>query len=119
MTSCRRGRLRKLHAGVLLPWTRPPSALRLDPERPRDPAGVRVEEAEAVVVRELFAQYLAPGGSLAGLAKRLYTLGVPTPMGKRCWHPNTIRLILTNPAYTGQVYAGRRRTRDARLRWSA
>jgi len=115
----RRGRLRKLQAGVLLPWTRPPYALRLDPERPRDPAGVRVEEAEAAVVRELFAQYLEPGGSLAGLAKHLYALGVPTPTGKRCWHPNTIRLILTNPAYTGQVYAGRRRVRRAQLRWSA
>jgi site-specific DNA recombinase len=115
----RRGRLRKLQAGALLPWTRPPYALRLDPERPRDPAGVRVEEAEAAVVRELFAQYLEPGGSLAGLAKHLYALGVPTPTGKRCWHPNTIRLILTNPAYTGQVYAGRHRVRHAQLRWSA
>jgi site-specific DNA recombinase len=34
----RRGRLRELQAGGLLPWTRPPYALRLDPERPRDPA---------------------------------------------------------------------------------
>jgi site-specific DNA recombinase len=67
----RRGRLRTLQAGVLLPWTRPPYALRLDPERPRDPAGVRVEEAEAVVVRELFARYVEPGGSRAGLAKPL------------------------------------------------
>jgi site-specific DNA recombinase len=115
----RRGRLRKLQAGVLLPWTRAPYALRLDPARPRDPAGVRVEEAEAVAVRELFAQYLEPGASLAGLAKHLYTLGVPTPTGKRCWHPNTIRLLLTNPASTGQVYSGRRRVRRARLRWSA
>jgi site-specific DNA recombinase len=88
-------------------------------ERPRDPAGVRVEEAEAAVVRELFAQYLEPGGSLAGLAKHLYALGVPTPTGQRCWRPNTIRLILTNPAYTAQVYAGRRRVRRAQLRWSA
>jgi hypothetical protein len=46
----RRGRLRKLRAGTLLPWTRPPYGYRLDPERPRDPAGVRVDEAEAAVV---------------------------------------------------------------------
>ena len=50
----RRGRRRKLPAGVLLPWTRPPYGYRLHPERPRDPAGVRVEEAEAAVVRELW-----------------------------------------------------------------
>jgi site-specific DNA recombinase len=30
----RRGRLRKLRAGALLPWTRPPYGYRLDPERP-------------------------------------------------------------------------------------
>lgn len=99
----RRGRRRKLQAGVLLPWTRAPYGYRLDPELPRDPAGVRVEEAEAAVVREVFAQYLEPGGSLAGMAKRLFALGVPTPTGKRCWHPNTVRLLLTNPAYIGQV----------------
>ncbi len=33
----RRGRLRKLRAGTLLPWTRPPYGYRLDPGRPRDP----------------------------------------------------------------------------------
>src|SRR5262245_35657828 len=115
----RRGRLRKLQAGVVLPWTRAPYGYRLDPEHPRDPAGVRVEEAEAAVVREVFAQYLEPGGSLAGVAKRLCALGVPTPTGKRCWHPNPVRLLLTNPAYTGQVYAGRSRTRPAQARWSA
>ena len=43
----RRGRLRKLRAGSLLPWTRPPYGYRLDPERPRDPAGVRLDEVEA------------------------------------------------------------------------
>ena len=35
----RRGRLRKLRAGVLLPWTRPPYGYRVDFGRPRDPAG--------------------------------------------------------------------------------
>ncbi len=43
----RRGRLRKLRAGILLPWARPPYGYRVDPERPRDPAGVRLAEAEA------------------------------------------------------------------------
>ena len=48
----RRGRLRKLRAGTLLPWTRPPYGYRVDPERPGDPAGVRLDEAEAAVVRD-------------------------------------------------------------------
>src|ERR671932_1880604 len=42
----RRGRLRRLRAGTLLPWTRPPYGYRLEPERQRDPAGVRVDEEE-------------------------------------------------------------------------
>lgn len=39
----RRGRQRKLQAGLLLPWTRPPYGYRLDPEQPRNPQRVRVE----------------------------------------------------------------------------
>src|SRR3954452_24697000 len=37
----RRGRQRKLEAGLMLPWTRPPFGYRVYPDRPRDPAGVR------------------------------------------------------------------------------
>src|SRR3954449_6670271 len=50
----RRGRLRKLEAGTLLPWTRPPYGYRQDPDRPRDPTGVRVDEVQGAVVRDLF-----------------------------------------------------------------
>ncbi|WP_336492799.1 recombinase family protein, partial [Methylobacterium nigriterrae] len=57
----RRGRLRKLRSGTLLPWTQPPYGYRLDPDRPRDPAGVRLDEAEAAVVRDLFARFTDEG----------------------------------------------------------
>jgi len=46
----RRGRLHKLRSGQLLPWTRTPYGYRVDPDRPRDPAGVRLEPAEAATV---------------------------------------------------------------------
>ncbi len=36
----RRGRQQKYRAGLLVPWTRPPYGYRVDPARPRDPAGV-------------------------------------------------------------------------------
>ena len=71
----RRGRLRKLQAGGLLPWTRAPYGYRMSVDRPRDPAGVWVAAAEAAVVREVFAAHLEPGGTLAGLAKRLQRQG--------------------------------------------
>jgi site-specific DNA recombinase len=60
----RRGRRQKYLAGGLLPWTRAPYGYRVDPARPRDPAGVRLEPAEAAVVAELFASYLQEGTSL-------------------------------------------------------
>src|SRR3954471_4598368 len=115
----RRGRQAKLRAGCLLPWTRPPYGYRLDPGRPRDPAGVTLEPAEAAVVRELFAGYLEGHASLFGLAKRLQGLGVPSPRGRPRWSPATLRGLLTNPTYTGQVYAGRWRARAPRIRRSA
>lgn len=40
-------------------------------------------------------------------------------MGKAFWSASTVHGILTNPASTGQVYAGRTRTRSARVRHSA
>jgi site-specific DNA recombinase len=56
----RRGRQAKLRAGTLLPWTTPPFGDRLDPQRPRDVAGVRVESSEAVLVAQLLDWYLQP-----------------------------------------------------------
>jgi site-specific DNA recombinase len=103
----RRGRLRKLQAGLLLPWIRPPYGYRMAPDRPRDPAGVRQDEAEAAVVAMMFAWYAEEGRSLFGLAKRLQGDAVVPPRGYGRWNVTTLRGILTNPAYTGAVYAGR------------
>jgi site-specific DNA recombinase len=103
----RRGRQRKLRAGLLLPWSRPPFGYRVDPERPRDPAGVRRDEAEAGVVAEMFAWYAEEGRSLYGLARKLQRDAVPSPSGLRRWNLASLHVILTNPVYTGQVYSGR------------
>ena len=72
----RRGRLRKLRTGTLLPWTRPPYGYRLDPDRPRDPAGVRLDEAEAAVVRDLFVWFADEGHSIYALQRRLDQMGI-------------------------------------------
>jgi site-specific DNA recombinase len=67
----RRGRLAKLRAGQLLPWMRVPFGYRTDPERPRDPTGLRVEEYEAAIVRQMFAWYLEQSATLGTIARRL------------------------------------------------
>ena len=115
----RRGRLSKYRAGVLLPWTRPPYGYRLHPEHPRDPSGVRVEPAEGAMVAEIFAEYLQDGAGLIQVAKHLFARGILSPTGKQRWGLASIRGVLTNPAYTGQVFAGRMNYRPAKIRRSA
>lgn len=115
----RQGRRRKYRAGLLLPWTsRPPYGYRLDPEHPRDPQGVGVDEAEAAVVQEIFIRYAEEQCTIYSLARWLEDEGVPSPTGKSTWPTGTIYGILKNPAYTGEVYAGRMRTRPAKSRHS-
>jgi site-specific DNA recombinase len=115
----RRGRQMKLQSGGLLPWTAPPYGYRVNPEHPRDPKGVQLDEVAAAVVQEMFAWYAEDHTSLFGLAKHLQGMGALSPRGQKRWNPATIRGILTNPAYTGHVYAGRTRSRAARVRRSA
>jgi site-specific DNA recombinase len=115
----RRGRQARLRSGQLLPWTRAPYGFRLHPERPRDPAAVRLDTVAAAVVQDLFAAYAAGGVTLHTLAVQLTARGVPTPTGKPIWRPTTIRGLLTNPAYKGQAASGRLRTAPARQRKSA
>jgi site-specific DNA recombinase len=115
----RRGRRQKYLAGGLLPWTRAPYGYRVDPARPRDPAGVRLEPAEAAVVAELFSSYLQEGKSLKAVTQQLTDLGVASPGGRMRWNQATIRGIFTNPVYTGTVYIGRSRPTEAHGRHSA
>ena len=96
-----------------------PYGYRLDPDRPRDPQGVMTDLAEAAIVTELFALYREPGTSLMQLARHLDQRGVPTPSGRPRWSSPTIRGILRNPTYTGQVYAQRTRYRAPTHRRSA
>jgi site-specific DNA recombinase len=115
----RRGRLRRLEAGTLLPWTQPPYGYRLDPDRPRDPTGVRIDEAQAAVVRDLFVWYADEGATILALIRRLARLGIPSPKGCPTWSPSALRGLLTNPTYTGQVFANRGCMSPSRMRRSA
>ena len=115
----RRGRQAKYRAGVLLPWTKAVYGFQVDPDHPRDPTKVTIDETEASVVREMFTFYLQEDTSLYGLVKHLYEMGIPAPQGGKYWNTATARGILTNPAYTGRVYLGRTRMVQPRLRRSA
>lgn len=68
------------------------------------------------IVRRIFEEYLA-GSGRDSIAKRLYNEGIPTPAdvaGKKNasdkWNDSTIRLILTNPHYVGDLVQNRSTT---------
>ena len=68
------------------------------------------------IVRRIFKEYLE-GNGRQSIARRLYNEGVPTPAqiaGKANagdkWHDSTIRCILTNPHYVGDLVQGRTTT---------
>jgi Site-specific recombinases, DNA invertase Pin homologs len=50
----RRGRLTKLQAGLLLPWTYSPYGYCLHPDRPRDPSGVILDPTQAANPADIF-----------------------------------------------------------------
>src|SRR5437870_8046112 len=95
----RRGRLAKLQAGRLLPWIHTPDGYRSDPEPPRDPTRLRIEEPEARVVRQMCTWYAEEGLSIYGIAARLMQLRIPAPHGGQRWHPATVGGILRNEDY--------------------
>ena len=110
----RRGRLAALRAGRLLPWATPPLGYQVDPPAPRDPAGVRVDEAGAAIVRQVYEWYVEEGLTLYGIAQRLTARPVPTPTRLVLWSPATVRKILTNSAYQGTAYGNQQQTVRAR-----
>ena len=96
-----------------------PSGDRVDPERPRDPAGVPIDPAEGALVRALFTRDLDPHATRRGRVTSRLGLGLPSPRGRARWSAASVRGMLTHPTSTGQVYRGRTRLRPARARRSA
>ena len=61
-----------------------------------------VNEAEAVIVREVFDMFVNQGLSFSGIAKRLNLRKVPSK-SKSVWNAAKIKAILTNCNYVGRV----------------
>jgi site-specific DNA recombinase len=112
----RRGRLAALRAGQLVPWTVPPFGYRQDALRPRDPAGLQVDEDAAHVVRQIFTWYIEDGLTLYGIAQRLIARGIPTPSGRPYWNPSSVRKIVMNATYRGMAYGNQKQTVPAKRR---
>ena len=68
--------------------------------------GIRyVNEREAKLVREIFRWYTEENLTIGAIARRLTSLGIPSPWGKRHWSIATVWNILKNEGYIGKTYA--------------
>lgn len=116
----RRGRQAKYRSGLLLPWTKIPYGYLVDPERPRDPSGVRLDPVKAEIIKQIFSWYTDPAEptSLYGVANKLSHLEIPSPTGLARWSVPTIRNILRSKTYIGQAISGLKRTVEATQRRS-
>ncbi|MDO4837426.1 MAG: recombinase family protein [Clostridia bacterium] len=69
----------------------------------RDYSGqIKIEPAGAEIVKFIYGSFL-DGDSCKEIAQRLTDEGVSSPMGLDRWHPGTIKSILRNEKYCGNV----------------
>ena len=58
---------------------------------------------EAKIVKEIFAMYTDENMTYHQIAKNLNQRRIKTKNNLNSWHPNTIKVILSNPNYNGKV----------------
>ena len=75
----------------------------------------RINDAEAAVVREIFA-LSASGVGVRGIAKRLNAQGAlcprPRGTGQRGWAPSSVWAVINRPLYRGEIVWGQTRKRN-------
>ena len=70
-----------------------------------------INEEQAALVRRIYKMYLH-GYSFCGIARKLTEEGIPTVTGKKQWHDNIIKSILTNEKYKGDALLQKNYTVD-------
>jgi site-specific DNA recombinase len=119
----RRGKLHRARQGQVAVLCGAPYGYLYVRKSDAGPARYEVIEAEAAVVREVYAWYTVEGLSIGAIARRLNERGVPTRRQAARWERSTVWAMLRNPAYTGRACFGKtqaaprqRVTRPLRLR---
>ncbi|MHB1447336.1 MAG: recombinase family protein, partial [Acidimicrobiales bacterium] len=97
----RRGKLFRARAGEAVHRRVPFGYIRV-PRSGDRMAHLVINEAQAQVVRRLFADYTTGGLSLSRIADALNAEGVPSPGGTR-WLTSTISRLLKRPVYVGRA----------------
>lgn len=76
-----------------------------DPNTGRPTGPLVIDEAEAIIIRRIFAEYLG-GRAQNAIARDLTREGVPTLTPTGSWYATTVRGMLENPLYKGWIMYG-------------
>jgi hypothetical protein len=71
----------------------------------------KIVESEAEIVRMIFRLFIE-GRTPSSIAKELASQGIPSPAGGKTWQVATVKSILTNEKYKGDVLLQKRFTVD-------
>ena len=99
----RRGKLYRARQGEVF-WNEIPYGYRRIPRRDSTPAHLVVDDAQAEVVRQVFAWHADAGMTIRQITRRLTREGYPTPRGGEHWGETTVHRILRREAYLGVLY---------------
>jgi site-specific DNA recombinase len=102
----RRGKLQKARDGHIIS-AKVPYGYRYEGARDGMPARLVVDEAEANMVRQLYAWVLDEGLTIRQCVKRLNAGCWVTRSGRQQWASSVVHHILTDPVYIGTAYANR------------
>ena len=108
----RRGKLHRARGGSQAVMSAAPYGYRYVKKTDHCDAYWQIDEAEAQVVREVFARYVNDGTSIGELARWLTERSIPTRTGKARWDRSSVWAMLRNPAYRGQAAFGKTKTAE-------
>jgi site-specific DNA recombinase len=102
----RRGKLQKARDGNIIS-AKVPYGYRYESRYGAVPARLIVDDAEAAMVRQLYAWVVDEGLTIRQCIKRLNEGPWVTRSGRRQWSSSVVHHILTDPVYIGTAYANR------------
>ena len=111
----RRGKRHRAQAGEVSVMSGAPYGYRYIRKTDEAPAAYTVFEAEARVVRRVYAMYTMEGLSIGEITRRINAEGIPTRKASARWERSTVWAVLRNSAYRGVACFGKTRA-SARTR---
>ena len=106
----RRGKLHRARTGHQAVLSCAPYGYRYVKKSEHSDGLWEINEAQAEVVRDVFARYINDGISIGEIARWLSERGVPTRTGKPVWDRSSVWGMLRNTAYRGQAAFGKTKT---------